>query len=355
MAIPAALLRALNAPPALGIYSAARSIPYTDAFGPGVGPGNQLVMKDEQGLRQAMQAWEEAGAGQGGGYAGLVIGDTPGQTQGNLLNLRAQDIRVAMEQAQMAQQERLRQDALRQAAYDRAEGRAIRRDDLARLYKAQALQDAQYRDRTRMQYLADLAKIEADQALARGKALGVEQAQRSLEPFYGYDRRIAEAEMSNEEALARLLGNVSQRASAYPGNILMQLDADGALRFTDPSKVATAQDYRNAEGYVWGEGPGSFRDQYNNLLAEQTRLAGGRAAFESDLAAAYDRAKAMPPVQVDTPFLRELLSQRSQVQRPAPQPTVLDVLRQRALRPATTWGNPQRPVKRWRLDGENIR
>lgn len=120
LANPAAYLRALNAPPSLGPYSAMTSTPYMMG-GIGVGPGNQMISKDQAGIDAAARAWAAAMAQQqaaGPSYAGMVFGDSPGQASQmaiGLRNQRAAEAAAAAARAQDAQKFLIQQEALRQA------------------------------------------------------------------------------------------------------------------------------------------------------------------------------------------------------------------------------------------------
>jgi len=128
-------LRAANAPPIMGELSAATTQPWL-VPGIGTGPGAQLIQKDPAGVLAAATA-QAAAAGPANRYAGKVWGDTPGQAQGNLLNLRAQDLNAAAQAAARAQQaqqfnvqqQRLQDSARESAAWRQAEVEQRKRND----------------------------------------------------------------------------------------------------------------------------------------------------------------------------------------------------------------------------------
>lgn len=132
------LIRALNAPPALGDFSASTTQPWLTP-GIGTGPGAQLILKDPAGVQAAAARWGEANAASANPYLGKVWGDSPGQAQGNLLNLRGQDISLAnaaAARAQAAQQFNANQSRLTQA---RADQLASQREAQARLQRNDTL------------------------------------------------------------------------------------------------------------------------------------------------------------------------------------------------------------------------
>lgn len=105
-ASPQAYLRAINAPPIFGPYSAMTTDSYTGA-GIGVGPGGMMVRKSPQEIEAAAAAWDAVlGAGGGGNrFSGLIFGDTPGAAQSNVLSLRAAREAEALNRAQLAFQQ----------------------------------------------------------------------------------------------------------------------------------------------------------------------------------------------------------------------------------------------------------
>lgn len=154
---PQSVLRAINAPPALGHLSAAQSLPYL-VPGIGVGPGNMMAPKDAQGIMQAAANWQRLADQQGGGagrFNNIVIGDTPGQAYGNLLNLRAQDMQAAFRAAEMDAQRQLREQA-------------INADYQAELARTQAYRDRAMleADTKRSQIAQQAEKLRQDQAKA---------------------------------------------------------------------------------------------------------------------------------------------------------------------------------------------
>jgi hypothetical protein len=126
-----ALLRAKSSPSALGEYSA--WTPVSQMTG-AIGAGGMLtpVLKDQQGIDNAVRKWLSV---QTSPYAGRIFGDTIGGTQQAVLGLRAQRqaeamqrAQLALQQAQFAEQARLREmaiqeraDAARQATQQRAD------------------------------------------------------------------------------------------------------------------------------------------------------------------------------------------------------------------------------------------
>ena len=134
-------LRALNAPPALGIYSAAKAQPYLNT-GIGTGGGLQLVMKDQQGIGNAAEQWARARVATTDPMAGLVWGDSIGQAQQTLLNERARRVQEALAREQMD----------------------MARDREARLYRQAEADRARLAENDRLDFQAKLA-----QALSRGR------------------------------------------------------------------------------------------------------------------------------------------------------------------------------------------
>lgn len=186
-----ALLRALSAPPSLGDFSATQAVNYLSP-GIGVGPGGQMVMKDQAGIDAAarrMQA-EMDRVRAANPYAGLVFGDSIGQAQGQALNLRAQRVAEAQNAARlaMAQQaqildaearrqaaalnERIRQDNLRVTSQDRQDAIAQRERDSQRDFLSQL--SSRVQAPSTGQPALDVQALLQNQAGVRGQLAGVE-------------------------------------------------------------------------------------------------------------------------------------------------------------------------------------
>jgi len=259
-----ALLRALNAPPALGRYSAARSDPANTGLFPliGSGPGASMWMKDANGVAQAANAWKDA-IGDVNPYEGMIFGDTPGGAQSNLLNLRSQNISRAMRMAEMAAQEKARQDSLAatQQYHNAANQRASQNDWLDFLSQiAGRQQDTSYKD----------AVSGARQSLA-GQMQALTGQRSAL------DAQDVSA-MSSEDELMNLLmerADASSTASSYASKspVKYTIGADGIPKFTNAE----------AERDMWGGGPQDLdvRGMFNKLAADQAQRKSQRTSLSN--------------------------------------------------------------------------
>lgn len=280
-----AALRALNAPPALGKFSAATSTPYQSP-GVGVGGGNMLIMKDPQGVAAANAAWrgalEQSQGGGGGGYQGMVFGDTIGGAQGNLLNLRQQNISRALQQAALQAQQQARQDSLRQqqeyhnqslqlgrenAQIADQRARTIAANQMGYNYDALAERDnSSYRN-----FLAQMAKLQSDTGLRSAtesaQADVATKLNRALQQNSALDQALGQS-YDQENALLEMLQNLGGEATEIYG-APMTVGKDGMPSFGTGARAG------QAEQYMWGQNGGMnlpLRQQYDAILGGRTKL-----------------------------------------------------------------------------------
>lgn len=258
-----ALLRALNAPPALGRYSAARSDPANTGLFPliGSGPGASMWMKDANGVAQAANAWRDA-IGEVNPYEGMIFGDTPGGAQSNLLNLRSQNISRAMRMAEMAAQEKARQDSLAatQQYHNAANQRASQNDWLDFLSQiAGRQQDTSYKD----------AVSGARQSLA-GQMQALTGQRSAL------DAQDVSAMGSEDELMNLLLERAGAASTAYGTN-------SGPLKYTIGNDGIPKFQNADAEQAMWGGGQQDLdvRGMYNKLSADQAQRKSQRTSLSN--------------------------------------------------------------------------
>ena len=286
-----ALLRAINAPPSLGKYSAAYSDPSFAGLFPGIGStGGAAIMrmKDAAGVQAAANEWKKVLEEGSNSFNGMVFGDTPGGAQSNLLNLRSQNISRALRMAELQAQENARQSALAEsAAYHRdANERAAQNDWLDFLSSiARNQQDAGYKDAV---------------ATARG---GLAQQMSALTGQRGALDAQDAAALQQENDLMALLGERAEAASTAYGSASgpapYTYDADGIPKFSNPA----------AEQAMWGGGANDLnvRQMYNALLAESAKRKGQRTSTSNAIELLL-RQYSNPAVQVPGINVNAMLS-----------------------------------------------
>lgn len=287
-----ALLRALNAPPSLGKYSAAYSDPSFAGLFPGIGSTagtGALRMKDAAGVQAAANAWKQALEEGSNSFNGMVFGDTPGGAQSNLLNLRSQNISRALRMAELQAQENARQSALAEsAAYHRdANERAAQNDWLDFLSSiARNQQDSSYKDAV---------------ATARG---GLAQQMEALAgQRNALDARESDALQNESDIMGLLLerADAASTAASYKSNspVKYTIGNDGIPHFQNIE----------AERDMWGGGPKDLdvRAMYDSLLADQTRRKSQRSSISNAIELLL-RQYSNPAVQVPGINVNAMLS-----------------------------------------------
>lgn len=276
MANIADILSALNAPPALGRFSAATTLPWMNGS-IGMGPGRMLVMKDPGGIEQAASAWAAERARLSDPLDGYTLADSIGSGQQTILNERARRVQEALALRQMAAAEERANRMDRRAAAEVAARR--RGDELGYMAQLARIQDAARREGARAS--ADAARVA--ELLPIGSAI--------------------EAERSGAESdLAGLLEELrANAANAVAGNrgYAIRMNRDGlpepyAVRPDD----ADAEELRRLEAAIYGERlpgaegpdlPFSYRQDYDDLLRQLSELDRGRRNWEQDMRTATGR------------------------------------------------------------------
>ena len=281
------LIRALNAPPALGEFSAARTQPWMNGS-IGMGPGAQLIMKDPAGVEAAANRWTRARA-ETSPYAGVIWGDTVGGAQNTVLNERARQVQIAMQREQMAAQQAREARLMRQAEMEQATRQQIGQQNfLSRL--AQSAATAQGRN---AQALENAARL------------------RQLEQVGGQITAETEDAEGQLAALQSLLRGNAEAAVAGNPDLDFREGPDGLPAVYSPSNRANANDLRSIQSAIFGrpapgaEGPAQFdfdpMEEYNALLSQLGALDQGRRAWQQDYGAASRRPMAM----IDTTIFDE--------------------------------------------------
>lgn len=281
------LIRALNAPPSLGDFSAARTQPWMNGS-IGMGPGAQLIMKDPAGVEAAANRWTRARS-EISPYAGVIWGDTIGGAQNTVLNERARQVQIAMQREQMAAQAARENRLTRQAEMEQATRRQI----------------------GQQQYLARLAESAARARGTNAQALENASRLRQLEQFGGQlaeERSGAETDLAD---LQRFLRGNADQAVAGDDNLAVRVSADGLPEIYSPTGRAGANSIRDAEARtfrtlpvgVYGPSESDPRMDYEDILTQLSALDSG----QRNLARDYGSARNRPTALVDTSIFDELL------------------------------------------------
>lgn len=250
------LLSALNAPPALGDFSAARAQPYLNT-GIGTGGGMQLVMKDPQGVQQAANRW--AASRRDDPFANLIWGDTVGGAQNALLNERARQVQIAMQQQQMAAQ----------------------REREGRLQRMAEMEDATRREIAQKEYLARIAGATGRVAESNAEAWANQSRLRQLEQLRGgLGSQIGAGEEELRGLQEMLMGNANQVVAGNK-DLAVREGPDGLPELYSPTNQADANMLRDVEARIFGgiplggEGPESLvdpRQQYFDIADALAQL-----------------------------------------------------------------------------------
>lgn len=281
-------LRALNAPPALGEFSAARSLPYMNA-GIGTGGGMQLAMKDPQGIGQAAERWARARMETADPYAGLIWGDTIGGAQQAVLGERARQMQMALDR------ERVRAAQEREARLER-----------------QSQQELEARNqRTQAEFMARLASSLGTASKTNAAAMENQARLRQLEalgPRITREYEDTEGQLLGLQEL--LMENARQQVEGNP-DLAVREGPDGLPELYSPTNRADANMLRNAESMVFDYyGPGfdfNPRETYSDLATQLSELDAGRKRWNQE----YSIASRRPTRTVDTSFLTALLGSGS--------------------------------------------
>lgn len=285
------ILRALNAPPALGDYSAAKAQPYLNT-GIGTGGGMQLVMKDPQGVGQAADQWARARMATADPFANLIWGDTVGGAQNSLLNERARQVQVAMAREQMAREQERQNRIERSTMAENETRRQIGQQNfLARI--AESLADAQ-----------------GDNADAYANAEQLRQLSIQDQSL----RTRQDETQSRFDALRRMLGQNAQAAVAGNRDLDVRIGADGLPTVYSPTRNADANQIRDVEARIYGRvAPGAFgpsqyptdpQDEFDQLSTRLNDYDSRRRLLDRDLGSAMRE----PTGMVDTSLLEQLLA-----------------------------------------------
>lgn len=310
------IIRALNAPPALGEFSAARAQPYLNT-GIGTGGGMQLVMKDQQGVGQAADRWARARMETADPFANLIWGDTVGGAQNSLLNERARQVQLAMAREQMDAQRERENRITRQAQEEQITRRQI----------------------GQQQFLSRIAETLAD---ARGdNADALENAAR-LRQLTTYGGRLDRAENETEQqatALRRLLSENARNAVAGNPDIDFRIGSDGLPEIYSPTRNANANQLRAMEANIFrglpygveGPSPVDPREQYSGLDMLLRQLDDRRQLYDRDVGSALRQ----PTTPVDVSLLEQLLGGGGSAPAPTIGQSAAQLLQQAMARGAT--------------------
>jgi len=287
MADIADLIRALNAPPSLGEFSAARTTPWMNGS-IGMGPGAQLIMKDPAGVEAAANRWTRARS-EISPYAGVIWGDTVGGAQNTVLNERARQVQIAMQREQMAAQAARENRIARQAEADRAVRQQIGQQE----YLARLAQSAARAQGTNAQALENASR------LRQLEQLGTQLTE---------ERSGAEADLAD---LQRFLRGNADQAVAGDDNLSVRVGPDGLPEIFSPSgragmnaiRDAEARTFRTLPTGVAGPSEGDPRTDYEALLTQLSALDSGQRSWDQD----YRSARSRPTALVDTSIFEELL------------------------------------------------
>ena len=282
------ILRALNAPPALGDYSAAKAQPYLNT-GIGTGGGMQLVMKDPQGIGSAADQWARARLATADPFANLVWGDTVGGAQNSLLNERARQVQIAMAREQMAREQE-RQNRIERASMAEQETR---------------------RQIGQQNFLANLARSASTANTRNASAIENLARLRQLEEVGGglmQERGDTEADLLS---LRDFLSQNAERAVAGNPDLAVREGASGLPEFYSPTNRADANVLRNAEAATFRdlpygvEGPSlaNPRRDYEDLASQLGELDTGYRQWQRE----YGSASRRPTSMVDTSIFEQLL------------------------------------------------
>lgn len=239
-ASPQAYLRAINAPPIMGPYSAMTTTNYTGA-GIGVGPGGQMIRKSPQEIDAAAAAWD-AILGGGNRFAGLIFGDTPGAAQSNVLSLRAAREAEALNRAQLAFQQSNAAAQLRAQQQNNALVQQLKKyeiDQQAGLGQAKlAYQDADsMRDfLSRLTGTAAKGGTASDPAAIQAILEGKNTARQSMDAASAGLGSLAEQAYEAAQLRAEQLGGTVKVGRATGKDWMPRITA--ASRDTDPTHVA---------------------------------------------------------------------------------------------------------------------
>lgn len=287
------ILRALNAPPALGDYSAAKAQPYLNT-GIGTGGGMQLVMKDPQGVGQAADQWARARMATADPFANLIWGDTVGGAQKMLLDERARQVQLAMAREQL-NLERQRENRL---ARESQEGRDIQREIGLNNFRARIAES--------------LADAQGDNADAYANAEQLRQLSVQDQSL----RTRQDETQSRFDALRRMLGQNAQAAVAGNRDLDVRIGADGLPSLYSPTRNADANQIRDMEARIYGRvasgalgpqpPPGYVdpRDEFDQLSTRLNDYDSRRRLLDRDLGSAMRE----PTSMVDTSLLEQLLA-----------------------------------------------
>lgn len=276
MASIADLLSALNAPPALGRFSAATTLPWMNGS-IGMGPGRMLVMKDPGGIEQAASAWAQERARLSDPLDGYTLADSIGAGQQTILNERARRVQEALAMRQMAAAEERANRMDRRADASLAARR--RNDELDYMAQLARIQDAAGRENARA--AADAARVA--ELLPQGARLTAERAD-------------AEAEL--DSMLEFLRQNGLSATAGNPAYGIRQNEAGIPEPYAIRPDDADAEELRRIEAMIWGERPMgaegpelpfNVRSEYQSLLRELSSLDRGIRNWDRDMSAATGR------------------------------------------------------------------
>jgi len=293
------IIRALNAPPALGDFSAARAQPYMNT-GIGTGGGNQLVMKDQQGIGQAADRWARARMETADPFANLIWGDTVGGAQNSLLNERARQVQQAMAREQMNAQREREDRITRQAQEEQITRRQI----------------------GQQQFLARIADTLADARGDNAEALANAARLRQLGTYGGQLYRAQTAAEQQATALRQILSGNARNAVAGNRDIDFRIGSDGLPELYSPTRNADANQLRDMESTIFrglpygveGPSPVDPREQYSQLDRLLGQLDDRRQLYDRDVGSALRQ----PTTAIDTSIFERLLGGSGA----APAPTI---------------------------------
>ena len=276
MASIADLLSALNAPPALGRFSAATTLPWMNGS-IGMGPGRMLVMKDPGGIEQAASAWAAERARLSDPLDGYTLADSIGAGQQTILNERARRVQEALAMRQMAAAEERANRMDRRAAAEVAARR--RNDELDYMAQLAKIQDAA--DRAADRESADVARVAELIPLGSRLTSARDAAEARLDGLMEFLRQNGTAATSGNPAYGIRMSDAG-------------LPAPYALRPDD----ADAEELRRIEAMIWGERPQgtegpelpfNVRSEYRSLLRQLSNLDRGVKNWDMDMRSATGR------------------------------------------------------------------
>lgn len=320
------ILRALNAPPALGEFSAAKSQPYLNT-GIGTGGGMQLLMKDPQGVGQAADRWARARMETADPFANLIWGDTIGGAQNSLLNERARQVQLQMAREQM----------------DREQARQ------ARIERASVAEQETRRQIGQQQFLARIADTLSDVRGDNAEALANAARIRQLGTYGGQLQRDQTEAEQKFNALREMLRRNAGNAVAGNRDIDFRIGRDGLPEVYSPTQNADANQLRDIEAAIYGgvapgaSGPSQYpvdpREEFSRLTETLNQLDSRRQLWDRDVGSALRE----PTSTVDTSIFEQLLGGAGP-RRPSTVGQSAAQLLQEALSRGAAYRLPQSPT-----------